>query len=128
MRRILAVITLFFCLGAAVAAAAPDVAVDFDSTRARIYKGAPGRALSGSSSAAPASVVARFLRESGLSASTTDSLYEVARYRSPVTGLTHIRMEQAVAGVRVADAYVKAALNERGELVHLIQNIASVRG
>lgn len=128
MRKILALALTLFSLGTAVAASAQDTPAALDAKEARVYKAAPGSALTGSSTAAPASVVAQFLRDQGVNASTVGSLYEVSRYRSPVTGLTHIRMEQTVAGVRVADAYVKAALSQRGELVHLIQDIASITG
>ena len=128
MRKILVLAFTFFSLGTAVVASAQDAPAAFDAKEARVYKAASGRSLAGSSTAAPASVVTQFLRNQGANASTLGSLYEVTRYRSPVTGLTHIRMEQTVAGVRVADAYVKAALNQRGELVHLIQNIASITG
>ena len=91
---------------------------------ARVYRGLPGVALTAPSTKAPGQIVAQFMRQQGATAATAASLREVARSRSSVTGLTHIRMQQEVAGLRVYDAYVKAALNARGELVHLIENVA----
>ncbi|MCI0353418.1 MAG: peptidase M36, partial [Acidobacteria bacterium] len=96
-------------------------------SRPAYYQGTPGRALTQPSRATPAAVVVQFLRERGLSAATVASLRAVAHYRSPVTGLVHVRFEQQVAGLRLANAYVRAALNQSGELVHLIQNIALLK-
>jgi hypothetical protein len=70
--------------------------------------------------------VARFLRDGGASPATVASLHEVSAGRSAKTGLIHLRMEQRVAGLRVAGAYVKAALDDQGRLVHLIENLADV--
>jgi extracellular elastinolytic metalloproteinase len=36
-------------------------------------------------------------------------------------------MEQQVAGLRVLDAYVKATINGRGEVVYLVENVAPVK-
>ena len=127
MRKILIITFAALSLGMAAAAAAQDEPVPFDGNRARIYKSAPGRTLTAPSKAAPASVVGGFLSSHGVGASTRASLHAVEQYQNRVSGLTHVRMEQQVAGLRVVDAYIKAAINTRGELVHLIQNIASVR-
>src|SRR5947208_6688270 len=127
MRKLLIITFAALSLGMAAAAAAQDEPVPFDGNRARIYKSAPGRTLTAPSKAAPASVVGGFLSSHGVGASTRASLHAVEQYQNRVSGLTHVRMEQQVAGLRVVDAYVKAAINTRGELVHLIQNIAPVR-
>ncbi|MGH9556178.1 MAG: M36 family metallopeptidase [Terriglobales bacterium] len=126
MRKVLVLVLTVLSLAAATFA--QDQPVTFDAKRARIYQSAPGRALTQPSTATPVAVVAQFLRERGVSASTVASLRAVALYRSPVTGLVHVRFEQQVAGLRVANAYVRAAVNQRGELVHLIQNIALPKG
>src|SRR6266550_5120994 len=123
MRKLL----VFAWIVAATVAMAQDHAVSFDAKRAGIFQG-NGRALSAPSSAQAADIVTRFLRSQGMSAATAASLRVTDQYRSPVTGLTHIRMEQQVAGLRVANAYVKAALNSKGEVVHVIQNVAPVSG
>jgi hypothetical protein len=126
MRKILVLVLTVLSL--ATATFAQDQPVTFDAKQARIYQGVPGRALTQPSTATPAAVVAQFLRQNGVSASTVASLRLVAQYRSPVTGLVHVRFEQQVAGLRVANAYVRAAVKQSGELVHLIQNIALLNG
>ncbi len=125
MRKIL--IIAFAALSLGMAAAAQDEPVPFDGNRASIYKSAPGRPLTAPSKAAPVSVVGRFLSSHGVDVSTLASLRAVEQSQNRVSGLTQIRMEQQVAGLRVVDAYVKASVNTRGELVHLIQNIAPAR-
>ncbi len=47
--------------------------------------------------------------------------------RSPA-GVTHVRLEQVVDGLRVEGAYVKAAFDDRGRLIHVIEAIAPVTG
>jgi len=124
MRKILIIFTTF-ALAMPVAAAQSDL-VPLDGSRAVVYKSAHGISISAPSKAAPATVVIQFLSSHGVRSSTITSLHTVAQYQNRVSGLTHIRMEQQVAGLRVVGAYVKAAINSRGELVHLIQNIAPV--
>jgi extracellular elastinolytic metalloproteinase len=94
---------------------------------ARVYAAGTGKALTAPSNAAPAAIVARFLRSHGLSRETVGTLHTTASF-SGANGITHMRMEQRVAGLHVLDAYVKAALNDRGQLVHLIEDVAAVRG
>ncbi len=125
MKKLLIFILTFVFLGTVALAAVQDQPVSFDATRAQIYQNG-GRALTPPSEAAPTAILAKFLRQQGLNPATVGSLYKVAQYRSPVTGLTHLMMEQQIAGLRVEGAYVKAALNASGELVHVIQNVALV--
>jgi extracellular elastinolytic metalloproteinase len=125
MRQFIALAMVSLVLAAA-SAGAQDEAVTFDAARARIHKSVPGSPLTGPSGGAAAAVVARFLRDHGASLATVASLREVSAGRSAKTGLTHVRMEQRVAGLRVAGAYVKAALDDQGRLVHLIENIADL--
>jgi len=127
MRRTLIVAFAALSLDMAVAASAQDEPVPFDGNRAHVYKAAPGRSLTATSTAAPASVVGQFLSSKGMDASTLASLRTVEQHSNPATGLTHVRMEQQVAGLRVVGAYVKAAINGRGEVVHLIENVAAVK-
>ncbi|HEU4403946.1 MAG TPA: M36 family metallopeptidase [Polyangiaceae bacterium] len=42
----------------------------------------------------------------------------------PGAGVSHVRFEQYVDGLRVHGAYVKAAVNERNELTHVIAKLA----
>ena len=99
-----------------------------DAAPARIYKAAPGQALTKISQAPPGDVVARFLESKGKSAAAVASLKTVSEKRSARTGITHVRMEQQVGGLRVEGAYLKAAVNERGQLVHVIDALARVSG
>src|SRR6266545_1951263 len=92
--------------------------------RARVYSSTGAQPLTLPSLATPVSVVADFLAERGSAAG--DTLRVVSQRRAD-TGLTHVRMEQVVDGLRVAGAYVKAAVTDRGELVHLIDNLADVK-
>ena len=41
-------------------------------------------------------------------------------------GLTHVRANQRVDGLVVYGSYVKAAINDQGQVVHLIENLAPV--
>ncbi len=125
MRRIFLLAILGLGLVAATAGA-QDQPVAFDATRASIFKGTPGRPLAGPSTAPGASVVAQFLQSHGVGATTVASLKVAAQDRVSRGGITHIHMEQEVFGLRVAGAYAKASLDDRGQLIHIIQNLAEV--
>ena len=127
MRRILIVSLLGVCLTAFASGEKkdPDPA-RFEAAGARVYRAEPGRALMAATKAAPADSVARFLSGKGLSPATVASLRTAAENRASRGGTTHVRMEQRVGGLRVADAYVKATFNARGELIHVIENVAAV--
>lgn len=125
MRKTLFLVVLSVGLVSATARA-QDQPAAFDAERATVYRAAPGRPLTGPSQAGPVSVVTQFLRSRGVGASTVNSLRAAEENRVSGTGITHFRMEQEVAGLRVAEAYVKAALNWRGELIQVIQNVAAV--
>jgi extracellular elastinolytic metalloproteinase len=90
--------------------------------KARIYRGEP--TLAGPN-ASPVAAVAQFLRGHGASASTVSSINSAAQFRSN-QGLVHLRLEQTIGGLRVANTYAKASVNSQGELVSLIENFASV--
>ena len=62
-------------------------------------------------------------RNQGKSAAAVASLKTVSEKRSARTGITHVRIEQRVDGRAVYGAYVKAAFNEQGQLVHVIENV-----
>ncbi len=94
--------------------------------QARVYKANPGQFLAARANTTPAALLADFLRSRGASDATATSLRRVAEHRSAPTGMMHLRLEQEVAGLRVHDAYVKATFNRRGELIHVIENLAPV--
>ena len=56
---------------------------------------------------------------------TVGSLVTTSEGRVARTGLTHLRFAQEVEGLTVYGTYVKAAVNDAGELVHLIENLAT---
>jgi extracellular elastinolytic metalloproteinase len=92
--------------------------------KARVYRGAP---TLGSSNASPIAAVAQFLRDHGANAATASSITSAGQFRSS-NGLVHLRLQQNVSGLRVANTYAKAAVNSQGELVSLIENFATISG
>ena len=124
MRRIRFLPAVLLALAAATAAAQDEPAA-FDASQATVFRGAPGHPLA-PATAAPASSVSQFLRTHGLDPATTQSLRTAAQGPAPKSGITHVRLEQEVAGLRVPNAYVKASLDSRGQLIHVIQNLARV--
>ena len=122
--RLLTVTCLFGALLSAGLATAQAPA-GLDRSAAIVTRADPGRALSGPSRAAPAEVVTAHLRSRGRSAAALDALRTV-RSGAGAHGVTHLRMEQVVDGLTVHGAYVKAAVNARGELVQVIDRLAAV--
>jgi len=70
-------------------------------------------------------VVASFLNSQGYLPETVGSLVTTSEGRSAHTGITHLRFAQEVEGLAVYGTYVKAAVNDDGEIVHLIENWAT---
>jgi extracellular elastinolytic metalloproteinase len=104
---------------------------------ARVYSSDDRGALTLPSSASPEVAVSQFLTSRGHDAATarsaagTESRGRVAtaaagRVADPATGLIHVRADQRVHGLVVYGSYIKAALNEQGQIVHLIENLAPV--
>ena len=125
MRKLIAFAVAIIAVSA-LAATAQDEAASFDAAGARVYKSVRERPLTGPARGGAASVVARFLREHGATQATVASLREVSQGRSASTRITYLRMEQRVGGLRVAGAYLKAALDDQGQLLHLIDRLADV--
>jgi extracellular elastinolytic metalloproteinase len=100
-------------------------AAGLDHGSAKVNRGTPGRALTATSNAAPASIVAGYLRGRGRAEAVLASL-QTSRNSKGARGVTHLRMEQSVQGLPVHGAYLKASVNSRGELTHLIDNLAPV--
>jgi hypothetical protein len=130
MRRALALVVLFVLSGATLggaAAAEPDAAVVFDAQRAHVYASASGGPLLDASAAANGTDLAKaFLRARAKTAATVDSLKTDNEFAH--RGVTFLRLRQEIGGLRVAGAYVRAAIDARGNLVHVIENIVDVRG
>jgi len=104
------------------AAAAQDASA-FEQRRANAAHAAPGGALTGASAAPHASIVQGWLRGRGASEDIVAGLRQTEA-RPGAGGITHLRMEQQAAGLTVHGAYVKAAVNARGELVGVIDKLA----
>ncbi|MDQ3335068.1 MAG: M36 family metallopeptidase [Myxococcota bacterium] len=90
----------------------------------RIHRAESGR-LTASSRAAVNDVVREYLL--GHVDSAADQMSLVSQ-STPVGGISHVRYEQIVGGLRVYGAYVRAAITDKGELVQVIENLAPVTG
>lgn len=88
--------------------------------------GTTSGALTAPSAAPRAAIVSDFLRQRGRG-TAVDGLRVTAEVAAR-EGVSHLRMEQVVDGRRVVGAYVKAAISERGELLHLIEKLVPVDG
>src|SRR5262245_31926136 len=88
---------------------------------ARVLRSASG-ALTGPSSAAKLDVVRDYLRDRGGAAADRLAL----RSEHLARGVTHLRLEQRIAGLRVHGSYVKAALGPSGELLQVIDRLVPV--
>src|SRR5215831_14973785 len=104
---------------------APD---QLDAQHPHVYKANRGQFLAARANTTPVALVSDFLRGRGASDAMAKSLRSKGEHRNAKTGMNHLLLEQEVAGLRVHDAYVKAAFNGRGELVHVIENLAPVPG
>jgi extracellular elastinolytic metalloproteinase len=95
----------------------------FDAPPSRIVRDS-GSALTLPSNASPAAVLATYLRSQGRDEAT--SIVETSR--ATRNGVTNARFEQRAGNLPVYGTYAKAAINDRGELFHLVENLVSVRG
>lgn len=104
---------------------AQDGSTGYDRGRANAVAAPRGQALARASAGVPAEAVTNYLRARGLSAASVDAVHQVGTSAGR-NGLVHLRMEQQVAGLSVHGRYLKAAINSRGELVHVVENLAAV--
>ncbi|MBA2540910.1 MAG: M36 family metallopeptidase, partial [Deltaproteobacteria bacterium] len=79
-----------------------------------------GRPLTPASADAPASIVRSYLR--GTVGAAADQLKVIGESTS--RGVTHVRLEQVVGGLRVYNSQVKGAVSSRGELLQVIHRLA----
>jgi extracellular elastinolytic metalloproteinase len=96
-----------------------------DRSAPHVSRSESGRALTAASKAPATDVVSGFLRQRGRSGAVLGSL-RATRGSAGAHGVTHVRMEQVVDGLAVHGAYVKAAVNGRGELVQVIDRLVEV--
>jgi extracellular elastinolytic metalloproteinase len=92
---------------------------------ASVHRNDNMEALTPMAGASHVATVGQYLRTQGRDTATVRTLAMVSESQ-PQDGITHARMEQRVNGRLVYGAYAKAAFNEQGQLVHLIDNIADV--
>ncbi|HEX6642130.1 MAG TPA: M36 family metallopeptidase, partial [Thermoanaerobaculia bacterium] len=100
---------------------------------AQIHSSDDRGALTFPSTAAPAEIVAQYLVARGHDAATVRSITDsstrgkmAAQASRMENGIATLRVDQRVNGLTVYGSYVKAAFNEQGQLVHLIENLAPV--
>ena len=79
--------------------------------------------LTAPSAKAPAEVVRDFLTANSKRARAAGTLLLKSEHHVERTGITHVFMSQKVQGLDVYGAYVKAAVNQEGQLVSVIENI-----
>src|SRR5688500_17174338 len=111
------------CLVVLIATGAAAQNRPFEVPPARTSQG-PG-ALTLPSTASPRAVLAQYLRDQARSQRTVDSLVESAR-NAGRQGVTHAQFEQRVEGLPVYGTYAKASFGTSGELLSVIENLASV--
>jgi hypothetical protein len=112
--------------GIALAVNAADAPLRPSDLSSRVLHADMGRAFTQPSNAAPAAVVASYLRANGRSDATTRSLRVRGQSTQARDGIRFLRMGQEVNGLAVYDTYAKAAVNARGQLVSLVENLAPV--
>jgi len=98
--------------------------VGLDRSEAAIARAQPGMPLTAASSAAPEAVVRGYLQSRGRTQDVLASL-KVTRSSASAGGVTQLRMEQEVDGLVVYAAYLKAAINARGELTSVIDRLVT---
>jgi extracellular elastinolytic metalloproteinase len=92
----------------------------FEHQQERVWRLENFGLLTGPSKDSPRAIVVRALRERGVADSALNSLVVVSESTNPRTGVRDVRFEQRVAGLRVYDAYVRAALTASGEVMQII--------
>lgn len=126
MRKVLtSALICFLAATAAGTASAQDRPIDYSSKGARVFSAPGAQSLTLPSQAAPGPVVSAFLHSQGHLPETVSSLIVTSEGRVSRTGLTHLRFAQEVEGLTVYGTYVKAAVNDDGELIHLIENLVT---
>jgi extracellular elastinolytic metalloproteinase len=91
-----------------------------------VHAPGPGEAaLTAPSGDEPRAVAGDFLRHIRPDR-VVDSAVVVVERQAAGNGRTYIRMEQVVDGLRVVGAYSRAAVDEQGRLLHLIDNLAAI--
>jgi hypothetical protein len=98
----------------------------FQLPPARVAQAQRGGSLTLPSTASPRAILVAYLRDHGRDDATAQSLAAVPQGGTAGDGSRHLRFEQRVAGMPVYGTYVKATLNSRGELIHLVENLVRI--
>lgn len=99
----------------------PPATMRVASSGARVFRAEKG-ALTAPSKAPPARIAADFLaRHAALADADQLTVTTEATGRG---GLTHVRLEQTVGGLRVHGAYARLAISAQGEVLQAIENLA----
>lgn len=110
-------------VGIALAVHAADAPLRPTDLTTRTLHADAGRAYTSPSKAAPADVVAGYLRAQGRSEATIKSLRVRGQGVQARKGIRFLRLGQEVGGLAVYDTYAKAAIDPRGQLVSLVENL-----
>lgn len=110
-------------VGIALAVHAADAPLRPTDLTTRTLHADAGRAYTSPSKAAPADVVAGYLRAQGRSEATIKSLRVRGQGMQARKGIRFLRLGQEVGGLAVYDTYAKAAIDPRGQLVSLVENL-----
>jgi extracellular elastinolytic metalloproteinase len=86
---------------------------------ARIIRG--DQPLTPPSNAPRDRVIRDYLQTRG--AGTAVEQLRVVRETSPYNGVVHVTLEQVIDGLRVYDAYAKGAIDSKGQLIQVIDNV-----
>lgn len=130
VRRISVVPISRSVLGLAIALAttggawSQETGAGYHRAAAAVYRAEFGSALA-SASMSRAQAATTVLRAHGRDSATVTSLVDAGQSAGR-NGVNHQRYAQAVAGLPVYGAYVKAAFDRNGQLVHLIDHLAPV--
>jgi hypothetical protein len=113
---------LGFATASLLASCTADVSILTETTApngARIIRG--DQPLTPPSSASRDRIVRDYLKTRG-AGGAADQL-RVVRETAPYNGIVHVTLEQYVDGIRVWDAYAKAAIDAQGQLIQIIDNV-----
>lgn len=108
------------CMDDSIAPAAGDA---YQARRTAILGAGNGTPLALPQAGTAPAIIRDFMRNQHAGADLGLLVAELENHRA-AHGLTHVRMAQEIGGLRVYGAYVKATVDDRGALVHVIDNLA----
>jgi hypothetical protein len=100
-----------------------DLLVDLTAKGVRVARAEKGVPLTPASKASKLEIVQSFLAAKGHQAGALASLRAVKQNRSVRRPVTHVTYRQVVDGLEVYGTYVKASVDDDGELVSVVENV-----